>query len=88
MNILRFKDEIGRDWVRISKVQARKLYDRGESVCICPCKLKPFTPWRKGFITDENSMEKEGFDELVNAIEFYNCIPETGKYVSFYKMEV
>lgn len=88
MNILKCKDEIGRNWVRISKAQARTLYNKGENICICPCKLLPFTRWRTGFITDENSAEKEGFDELVNAIEFYNCIPETGKYVSFYKMEV
>lgn len=74
--------------MRISKAQARTLYNKGENICICPCKLLPFTRWRTGFITDENSAEKEGFDELVNAIEFYNCIPEIGKYVSFYKMEV
>lgn len=83
-----FKDKTGKNWVRISKAHARKLYDKGESICICPCKLEPFTPWHGEFITEVDRWEKEGFDELVNAIEFYNCYHEMGKYASFYKMEV
>ena len=48
---LEYKDNTGKNWVRISKSEARKLYDRGEKVCFC-----------------RN--------------------PETGRYTSFYKMEV
>ena len=88
MNILRFKDNDGNNWIRISKSEARKIYDRGESICIIPCKLEPFTPWPCEFITEVDRWEKEGFDELVNAMEYYNCYQKMGRYVNFYKMEV
>lgn len=83
-----FKDSDGKNWVRISKSEARKLYDRGEIICLCPCKLRPFTSRYYEFITEADRTEKKGFDELINSMEFYNCNSETGKYVSFYKMEV
>ena len=48
MNILRFKDNEGKYWVRISKAQARKLFESGEKVCFCPCKMRPFGAWGIG----------------------------------------
>lgn len=88
MNILRFEDNEGKYWVRISKAQARKLYFNGKEIAIIPCKLKPFTEMHWEFITEVDRVEKEGFDELVNAMQYYNCNHEMGKYASFYKMEV
>lgn len=83
-----FKDKTGKNWVRISKSEARKLYDRGDTICLCPCKMRPFGYWHYEFITEVNRWKKESFDELINSMKFYNCDPETGNYVSFYKMEV
>lgn len=86
MNILRFKDNDGKYWVRISKAQAKKLFESGEKVCFCPCKMRPFG-WIPSGIVIEND-EFETFGKAVESFEFCNCNSETGKYVSFYKMEV
>lgn len=87
MNILRFKDNEGKYWVRISKAQVRKLFESGEKVCFCPCKMRPFGAWGIGYITDSSRCECD-FEKLLNEFIWYNCNSETGKYVSFYKMEV
>lgn len=81
-----FKDNHGKNWVRISKSEARKLYDRGEKVCFCPCKMRPFGYWNHEIIKERD--ERYTFDRYVDYYEMYNCNSETGKYTSFYKMEV
>lgn len=86
MNILRFKDNEGKYWVRISKAQARNLFDSGERIVFCPCKLRPFG-WARGGISIIKD-EFRTFGKVVEYFEFCNCNSETGKYVSFYKMEV
>ena len=70
---------------RISKATARKLYNQGIPVYACPCKLRPGGPWSPEvmFPTDAGRT----FDQLVNAATFYNCTPETGKYLAFYVAE-
>ena len=86
MNILRFKDNEGKYWVRISKAQARKLFESGQKVVFCPCKSRPF-----GWIPSGIVMEKddyESFQQRVEKFEFCLCNAEMGKYTSFYKMEV
>ena len=82
-----FKDSNGRNWVRISKAQAKKLFDKGEKIVFCPCKTRPFGGWGIGCITDSSRCQCE-FEKLLNEFIWYNCNPETGKHVSFYKMEV
>ncbi|WP_448973286.1 hypothetical protein [Oribacterium sp.] len=86
MNILRFKDNDGKSWVRISKAQAKKLFESGEKVCFCPCKMRPFG-WINGGIILEKDCYTD-FDDAMNMTLFCNCNHETGKYVSFYKQEV
>ena len=81
-----FKDYDGKNWVRISKSEARKLYDRGEKVCFCPCNIRPFGYWNHEIIKERD--ERYTFDRYLDYYEMYNCNPETGKYTSFYKMEV
>jgi len=86
MKILRFKDKEGKYWVRISKAQARKSFDSGEKIVFCPCKLRPFGWAHAGIMIEKG--EFETFGKVVESFEFCNCDSETGKYVSFYKMEV
>ena len=81
-----FKDNDGKNWVRISKSQAKKLFESGEKVCFCPCKSCPFGWIPSGIILEKDYYKS--FREMVESFEFCNCYPETGKYVSFYKMEV
>lgn len=81
-----FQDGTGRNWARISKVEAKKLFESGQQIIFCPCKSRPF-----GWIPSGILMEKdyyESFQKKVEKFEFCNCNSETGKYVSFYKMEV
>lgn len=86
MIVERYKDYNGNNWVRITKPQAKKLFDSGEKIVFCPCKSRPFG-WIPSGIVIEND-EFETFSNAVESFEFCNCNSETGKYVSFYKMEV
>ena len=81
-----YKDNTGKNWVRISKSQAKKLFESGEKVCFCPCKMRPFGWISSGIVLEKDYYEQ--FNKVVEKFEFCNCYPETGKYTSFYKMEV
>lgn len=86
--------EKGHTFKRIDKKTARTAYKNGLTVIICPCNLRPFTPWnnehrmnrkdRAQFVLDEIGVVND-FNNLVNSFEYYNCInSETGKYSAFY----
>lgn len=79
---------------RVSKRTARRAYQNGLTVAMCPCNLRPFTLHhyehtinRKGrahFIADETGALND-FNNLVVSFEYYNCInAETGRYAAFY----
>ena len=86
--------ENGRTYKRISKMAARAAYKNGLTVIICPCNLRPFTPWRfehrinrkyrEHFVIDEIGVMND-FNNLVCSFEYYNCPnSKTGKYAAFY----
>ena len=81
-----FKDSTGTNWVRISKAQAKKLFESGENVCFCPCKSRPFGGDSVGHSAGKD--DYKSLQQWVESFEFCSCNPETGKYTSFYKMEV
>lgn len=81
-----FKDNDGKNWVRISKSQAKKLFESGEKVCFCPCKMRPFGWISSGIVLEKD--DYKSFQQWVESFEFCSCNSETGKYTSFYKMEV
>lgn len=81
-----YKDNTGKNWVRISKSQAKKLFESGEKVCFCPCKMRPFGWISSGIVMEQDYYRT--FQGEVESFELCNCNSETGKYVSFYKMEV
>lgn len=70
---------------RITKTTARKVYDAGGVVHVCPVNLRPGWPW---FPENDISREYDGgasFDSVVNSATYYNCInSETGKYLAYY----
>lgn len=70
-------------YVRVSKVAARKAFDAGKVVVLCPVRLYPFGSFRPSCMIDD---KQEGtFDALVRNFEWYNCqLNETGYYASFY----
>lgn len=73
-------------YTRVSKAAARKAYNNGESVFICPVKCNPANKyWQTGIKIDNAAGDP--FDKVVNAFEFYNCgYNELGKYAAFYQI--
>lgn len=83
----------GLNYTRVNKATARKAYTAGNTVIICPCNLRPGSPWfPECYInySDRDETETETpaadlFTKIINAHSFYNCInSETGTYPAFY----
>ena len=74
------------DLYRVDKRVARRLYNAGEDIWLCPCNMKPSHSWgmacleNKDFVGNKNHT----FEEVVKWYEWYNCNTETGRYVAFY----
>ena len=81
-------DEHGILWIRVSKAKARKLFESGETVVMCPAKLYPFGYCRYGIhvsLPPDVDTELHSFDAVLNNFLYYNCTcNETGLYASFY----
>lgn len=80
-------------WTRVSKAKARKLYNDGITIRLCPVKINPCNEYypmsfdmNKGDKFDVEPFEWElKFDSRVNRFEWYNCgLNEVGKYSAFY----
>ena len=69
--------------IRVNKKVARKLYDLGFNVWLCPCKANPESPWWLMSIFNKNRYDYT-FDEIVAKYTWYNCNNEVGKYVAYY----
>lgn len=100
MNNCIFTDNEKNHYKRIDKRQARRAYNDGKTVILCPCNLRPFGFWQPEIYINKNDFKKYGyiepfifsdgttemdFNRRLNQFEFYNCInSETGKYTAFY----
>ena len=85
MNNYIFEHE-GKTYKRITKSAARKNYEHGADIVLCPCNLRPFGFWNNG--VKVNNKSGRGFNSLVNEFNYYNCInAETGRYIAFYSAE-
>lgn len=81
--------------IQIQKRAAKKLYDAGESVYLCPCKFAPLGVWNIGCAVskDYNGHEdvrvedNKSFEHVVNSFRYYNCNSEAGLYITFYKIK-
>ena len=68
--------------IKITKGMAQKLYNEGEEVMIIPNRVKvdgPLAGWIKK--PDDNSVS---FEQVCNAIHYYNCSPKTGMSLVYY----
>lgn len=74
----------GVTYTRISKATARKLFEDGECVGICPGEfLGGMCEFQKG-----HKFENWSFDDFVNNFVYYCCqMEETGKYPKFFRRE-
>lgn len=89
MNRYSFTDHYGNHFERISKRAAQKRYESGQSVTLCPAKLRPGYPWsphltvleRQEICVHSPTPEDphrfahipEPFDHLVSNFVWYNC---------------
>lgn len=80
-------------FIKISKQEARRRFGNGETIVLCPRKLRPgfpFAPhvtvngsrWRQE--TYGNPTNSELWDRMYNSFCFYNCSWETGYYPHYY----
>lgn len=75
--------ENGFTFKRINKAQARRAYNNGLRVVVCPVNLRPGYPFRPEISVSGKSGAT--FDEMLNAFIFYNIRnSETGYYPAFY----
>lgn len=77
---------IFQDFERITKAQARKIYDNGGGVYIIPRKCFPAGVWVSAMMMQNGA--GRSFDSVVNEYIFYNCNNYLGKYPAFYKRMV
>ena len=87
-----FRDSNNKEWARVDKRAARRLYNAGMDIVIVSDNLQPFHPFSNGVVTNINNLDEYDrekgncFDRLVNMYEVYNCIScETGYRAAFYK---
>lgn len=64
---------------KINKAVARKMYNNGKKIMLCPCKMRP-----ERFGVNVSIACGRSFDSLVNEFEYYNCSQPTGDYAAYY----
>lgn len=69
---------------KIRKDVARKLYNRGDSVYLLPCKVRLDNEWMRPFKINKESADNRDFEVIVNTFNYYNCNSELGMRPSFY----
>ena len=72
--------------IKITKGMAQKLYNEGSEIMVIPNRIKTDSPLA-GWITkpSDNSVS---FEQMCNAVHYYNCSPETGMSLAYYAKEV
>lgn len=80
---------------RVNKTVARKHYEAGQPVVLCPCNLYPFGGFRPSLMVQRDEereaeaatfgQQQAGFDKVVSEFVSYNCqLNETGYYASYW----
>lgn len=73
----------GYTFQRIDKKAARRAYNNGLRVMLCPVNLRPGHPYHPEISISGKAAAT--FEEALNAFEFYNLRgKETGRYTAFY----
>lgn len=69
-------------YCRIFKPEARKQYNSGKTIYVCPSKLRPGSPWFPEISV--NFQQNGNFDTMCNTISYYNCNSEAGQTLTYY----
>ena len=71
MNDYTYRDGSGREYKRISRSAARRLYENYKTVVFCPCNLRPGPPWHPEAYLNKG-VNGNDFQIIENAYYFYN----------------
>ena len=72
------------EYLRVQRRAAEKLYNKGEVVYMCACKIRPGSPWRPEIAVCLADDDGVSFGKIVDSITAYNCNNADGKYPAFY----
>lgn len=71
-----------RTYTRISKAAAKKMFESGREILLCPVHLRPGEPWHPECAIQKSEYD---FDEYINAFKIHTANnSETGFYPAFY----
>ena len=70
---------------QIQKRSAKKLFEAGETIYLQSSNFRPFGVWSQCMDIKKDIDNKDTFDSIINAFEYYNCSNEQGLYTTFYK---
>jgi len=70
---------------RVSKARARRAWDAGMALVLCPCRLRPFGAARASVLLCKAHMNGREFGVMVRDFTEENCnARETGRYPSYF----
>ena len=79
---------------KITKKEAMKRYEKGQTVIFCASKMRPDGFFFQGCPMQKHEIESnpwhgEGttFEQLINNYSYYNCNKETGLGITYYIKE-
>lgn len=81
MNEYTYTDN-GHTFRRVNKTIARKVYNNGLRVVLCPCNLRPGYPWHPEISISGKS--GADFETQLNSFEYYNLNKDAGRRTSYY----
>lgn len=78
------------EYRRISKREAKRRFEAGEVVALCPVKLRPGFPFAPHCSIRRNDDEHwsgvDKFETRLNEFIHYNCSHAAGYYAAFYRV--
>jgi len=76
------KNIVTKNFVRISKIEAKERFENGEAVYAIAHKLHPENKYSPAFVLPHNYP----FNTIVAHATYYNCLDnQSGKYLAFYR---
>jgi hypothetical protein len=77
-------NNVGTMMQQVQKRTARKLFQEGEMIYLCPCNMHFDSAWQTPIVISKAESLGFTFDQLCNDYEYFNCDSERGRYVRFY----